>query len=199
MLNHTQVVQKRIFDITLAIFGILLGWWIILITWIIASLETRSNGLFQQKRIGRDGKPFFVWKIKTMYPSSEIVSTVTTSNDQRITKSGRFFRQTKIDELPQLFNVLFGTMSFVGPRPDVPGFADCLMGEERNILTLQPGITGPASIKYKDEELILEKQDNPEKYNREIIWPDKVQINLEYMKDWSLKQDVWYIIKTIIG
>jgi lipopolysaccharide/colanic/teichoic acid biosynthesis glycosyltransferase len=199
MLNHIQVIQKRIFDISLAIFGILLGWWIILIAWIIASFETRSNGLFIQKRIGKDGKPFFVWKIKTMYLDKNMVSTVTTSNDQRITKSGKVFRKTKIDELPQLFNVLFGTMSFVGPRPDVPGFADCLEGEERQVLMLLPGITGPASIKYKDEEFILAKQDNPEKYNREIIWPDKVKINQDYMRTWSLKRDVWYIFKTIVG
>jgi len=152
-----------------------------------------------QKRIGKAGKPFFVYKIKTMKFIEGIKSTVTTSTDQRITKSGIFFRKTKIDELPQLFNVLFGTMSFVGPRPDVSGFADNLEGEDRIILELLPGITGPASLKYKDEELLLAKQKDPERYNREVIWPDKVKINKKYIKQWSFNQDMTYIIKTITG
>jgi len=128
-----------------------------------------------------------------------VQSTVTTKDDKRITRSGAFFRKTKIDELPQLFNVLFGTMSFVGPRPDVPGFADTLEGEDRVILTLRPGITGPASLKYKDEEALLAKQKDPESYNREVIWPDKVKINKAYIKDWTFKKDIEYLIKTVLG
>lgn len=167
--------------------------------WVVASIETKSNGLFMQERIGKEGKPFLVFKIKTMKPMKGITTTVTTSKDNRVTKSGIFFRKTKIDELPQLFNVLLGTMSFVGPRPDVPGFADTLEGEDRSMLLLQPGITGPASLKYKNEEEVLAKQKNPEQYNREVIWPDKVNINLIYLKTWSLKKDIRYIIKTITG
>ena len=199
MLSPAQQASKRFFDIVLALAGICLTVWIMLIAWVIASIETKSNGLFIQKRIGKDGKPFSVFKIKTMKHTSTTDATVTTSNDSRITKSGAFLRKTKIDELPQLFNVLFGAMSFVGPRPDVPGFADELQGEERLMLTIRPGITGPASLKYKDEEEILAKQEHPEAYNREIIWPDKVRINLDYIKHWSLKKDIMYIVKTVLG
>ncbi len=199
MLSHTQIVQKRIFDILLSLMGLLLTWWLMALAWIVASVETRSNGLFTQERIGQNAKPFKLFKIKTMKSIAGLDTTVTASNDRRITSSGSYFRRVKIDELPQLFNVLLGSMSFVGPRPDVAGFADELSGGDSVILTLKPGITGPASIKYKNEEEILMRQSNPEKYNREVIWPDKVQINKEYIKHWSFKNDIQYIIKTIIG
>ena len=199
MLSSTDKFQKRLFDIVLSVLGICMTWWLMLLAWVAASIETKSNGLFMQERIGKEGKPFLVFKIKTMKPMKGITTTVTTSKDNRVTKSGIFFRKTKIDELPQIFNVLLGTMSFVGPRPDVPGFADTLEGEDRAMLLLQPGITGPASLKYKNEEEVLAKQKNPEQYNREVIWPDKVNINLIYLKTWSLKKDIRYIIKTITG
>jgi len=128
-----------------------------------------------------------------------IDTTVTTQNDVRITKSGAFFRNTKIDELPQLFNVFIGNMSFVGARPDVEGFADKLEGEDRVILSLPPAITGPASIKYKNEETILANVDNPQEYNRDVIWVDKVKINRDYINNWSLLKDIKYIIKTVTG
>ena len=199
MLSVSDQIQKRMFDIVLSIVGISLTWWLMLLAWITASIETKSNGLFMQTRIGRDGKPFKVFKIKTMKSVPDIQSTVTTSKDTRITKSGAFFRKTKIDELPQLFNVLFGQMSFVGPRPDVPGFADRLEGDDRIILSVRPGITGPASLKYKNEEALLAKQQDPERYNREVIWPDKVEINKQYVKGWSLKKDIKYILQTVSG
>ena len=199
MLSAIDKVQKRVFDIVLSIIGIVLTWWIMLFAWIIASVETRSNGLFRQKRVGKEGQLFYVYKIKTMKPIAGIETSVTVSGDSRITKSGAFFRKTKIDELPQLFNVLWGTMSFVGPRPDVVGFADTLEKEDRIILSLKPGITGPASLAYKNEEIILEKQKDPENYNREVIWPDKIRINKKYIHEWSLKKDILYIIKTITG
>jgi lipopolysaccharide/colanic/teichoic acid biosynthesis glycosyltransferase len=197
-MSKTDKIIKRVFDIVLSIVGIIVTWWIMLIAWIVATIETKSNGLFVQKRIGKDAKEFDVYKIKTMKPSSN-TSTVTTANDSRITKSGAFFRRTKIDELPQLFNVLFGSMSFVGPRPDVAGFADELEGDDRIILSIRPGITSPASIKYKNEEEILANVDNPIEYNKNVIWRDKVKINKEYIKNYSLKNDILYIIKTIIG
>jgi lipopolysaccharide/colanic/teichoic acid biosynthesis glycosyltransferase len=199
MLSQADRVKKRAFDMALSVIGIALSWWLILLSWIIASIETRSNGLFMQKRIGWNGKPFKVFKIKTMKPIQGMKSTVTTENDSRITKSGAFLRKMKIDELPQLFNVLFGQMSFVGPRPDVPGFADKLEGEDRIILSVRPGITGPASLKYKDEERILAGQKDPERYNREVIWPDKVRINKVYIREWSMQKDIQYLIKTITG
>ena len=124
-------------------------------------------------------------------------SSITTSNDERITKSGKFFRKTKIDELPQLFNVLIGEMSFVGPRPDVPGYADKLKGKDRLILKLKPGITGPASIKYANEEYLLSTVTDKKKYNDEIIFPDKVRINLDYFHNNTILGDVRIIIKTI--
>jgi lipopolysaccharide/colanic/teichoic acid biosynthesis glycosyltransferase len=199
MLTLSQRILKRTFDFVLAAFGLLFTWWIIVIAWLIASFETRSNGLFVQKRVGKDGKLFDVYKIKTMKKVSGVETTITSANDARITKSGAFFRKTKIDELPQLVNVLFGSMSFVGPRPDVSGYADMLQCDDKIVLSIKPGITGPASLKYKDEEEILAKQNNPTEYNDTIIWPDKVKINKKYIKNWSLKKDIIYIIKTITG
>jgi len=188
---------KYIFDISLAVIGLLFIWWIILLAWIIATIDTKSNGFFLQKRVGKDGKLFYVIKIKTMKKVEGVDTTITSSSDIRITNSGKFFRKTKIDELPQLINIILGDMSFVGPRPDVEGYADKLDGEDRIILTVLPGITGPASLKYKDEEIILSKQKNPKEYNDKVIWPDKIKINREYLKNWSLKNDIKYIIKTI--
>ncbi len=188
---------KRSFDIVLSLIGLFLTWPIILIAWILASFETKSNGMFSQIRIGENAKPFKIYKIKTMTSSKG--TTITTANDNRITKYGKFFRKYKIDELPQLWNVLIGDMSFVGPRPDVPGYADKLEGDDRIVLSIKPGITGPASLKYKNEEEILAKVDNPVEYNDKVIWPDKVKINKEYIKNWSLKKDLEYIKKTIKG
>jgi len=199
MLSRRDRVVKRSFDILLSIIGIVLSFWIMVIAFIVASIETRSFGIFTQKRVGKNGKLFNVFKIKTMKPIKGVDTTITTSNDMRITKSGKFFRDTKIDELPQLFNVLFGSMSFVGPRPDVKGYADELKGDDRIILSIRPAITGPASIKYKNEEEILAKVDNPKEYNDTVIWRDKVKINKEYIKNWSLKKDIEYILKTVRG
>jgi len=196
-MSKKDKIIKRIFDLFFSFIGLLFTWPIILIAWIIASIETKSNGMFTQYRVGKDGKLFKIYKIKTMKTSKG--TTITTANDSRITKSGRIFRKYKIDELPQLFNVLIGDMSFVGPRPDVPGYADKLEGEDRIILSIRPGITGPASLKYKNEEEILAKVENPKEYNDKIIWPDKVEINKEYIKNWSLKKDIEYIIQTIKG
>lgn len=190
---------KRGFDIVVSFLGLTFSWWLIFIAWVIATFETKSNGFFIQKRVGKNGKIFNVIKIKTMKKVEGVDTTITSSNDVRITKSGKFFRDTKIDELPQLINVLIGDMSFVGPRPDVPGYADKLEGEDRIVLSIRPGITGPASLKYKNEEEILASQNDPKWYNDKIIWPDKVRINKEYIKNWSLKTDIEYIIKTVTG
>ena len=192
-------IKKRIFDVILSLVGLLFTWWIIFTAWVIATIETKSNGFFIQTRVGKDGKLFQVIKIKTMKKIQGVDTTITSSNDVRITKSGKFFRNTKIDELPQLWNVLIGDMSFVGPRPDVPGYADKLDDNDKIVLSIRPGITGPASIKYKNEEEILSNQDNPKGYNDTVIWPDKVRLNKEYIKNWSLKKDIEYIIKTVTG
>jgi lipopolysaccharide/colanic/teichoic acid biosynthesis glycosyltransferase len=190
---------KRGFDIVFSLLGIVLTFWIIFIAFIIASIETKSFGIFTQKRVGKDAKLFSVFKIKTMKIIEGVDTTVTTAHDMRITKNGKFFRDTKIDELPQLLNVLLGSMSFVGPRPDVEGYADKLIEEDKLILTIRPGITGPASIKYKNEEEILAQQFNPKEYNDSVIWVDKVAINIKYIKEWSFKKDIQYIIKTVTG
>jgi lipopolysaccharide/colanic/teichoic acid biosynthesis glycosyltransferase len=188
---------KNCFDAVFALFGLIIVFPIILTAWMIASIETQTNGFFIQRRVGKHGHIFNILKIKTMKRVKGINITVTTYNDVRITKSGSFFRKTKIDELPQLWNVLVGEMSFVGPRPDVPGYADRLQGEDRIVLSIRPGITGPAQLAYKNEEEILANQDNAVKYNDEIIWPDKVRINREYIEDYSLFKDFYYIWKTI--
>ncbi len=190
---------KSIFDILLSFFGLLACWWIILLAWMVSAIETKSNGFFVQQRVGKDGKLFNVIKIKTMKIVKGVETTVTPSNDARITTTGAFFRKTKIDELPQLWNVLLGQMSFVGPRPDVPGYADRLQGKDRIILSIRPGITGPAQLAYKNEEEILSNQNDSVKYNDEIIWPDKVRINQEYIEDYSFFKDIYYIWKTIGG
>ena len=196
-LSTGQAVIKRSFDFMVALFGLLVTWWLILLAWVAASIDTRSNGFFIQKRVGRNGEIFRVVKIKTMHPVAAFDTTVTRRGDPRITPLGAFFRRTKIDELPQLWNVLFGDMSFVGPRPDVPGFADKLQGEERAMLSIRPGITGPATLKYRNEEELLAAQDDPEAYNRDVIWPDKVRTNLQHIQEWSLWNDCCYIFRTI--
>jgi lipopolysaccharide/colanic/teichoic acid biosynthesis glycosyltransferase len=197
-LSFGEAITKRGFDITLSSLGLIMTGWLILLAVIVATFETKSFGLFKQQRVGRNAKLITVYKIKTMNSVADNKSTITSKNDTRITSSGAFFRNTKIDELPQLWNVLTGDMSFVGPRPDVPGYADALEGEDRIVLTLRPGITGPASIKYKDEEEILERCADPTKYNDEVIWPDKVIINKEYIKNYSFLRDIEYIWKTIV-
>jgi len=190
---------KRLFDLAGALIGLLLLWWLILIAFILATIDSRQNGFFMQQRVGKGGKLFKVIKIRTMRDLPDIDTTVTRENDPRITRLGRFWRKTKIDELPQLINVLLGQMSFVGPRPDVPGFADQLAGEDRIILTIRPGITGPATLKFRDEEKLLAQQNDPETYNREVIWPEKVRLNREYIENYSFWRDLHYIWQTIVG
>mgnify|MGYP001255805603 CR=1 FL=1 len=196
-MNKVKLQLKRFFDIFFSLIGLIVLSPIILLSWFISSIELRENGFFYQERIGKNGKPFFLFKIKTMRKIYGHSSTVTTSNDSRISFTGKFFRKTKIDELPQLVNVLIGDMSFVGPRPDVKGFADMLDEDDKLILNIRPGITGPASLAFRNEEEILSLQKNPERYNREVIYPEKVKINLEYIKNWTLLGDLSYILKTI--
>lgn len=198
-LSNRQALLKRGFDLLGASIGLLLTGWLIGLAWIAATADTRRNGFFAQERVGRQGRVFRVVKIRTMRPALGLDTTVTTGHDPRITRLGRFFRRTKIDELPQLWNVLLGQMSFVGPRPDVPGFADRLTGEDRVVLSIRPGITGPATLKYRDEETILANQSDPEAYNRDVIFPDKVKINRQYIENWSLLDDFRYIWRTAVG
>ena len=199
-LTHTERALKRMLDLVLALILLALTWWIILLAWVGAALSTGMNGFFLQERIGQWGRPFRIIKIRTMKadPAGR-GSTITTAQDPRITPLGRWLRRTKIDEMPQLLNVLAGQMSFVGPRPDVPGFADRLEGDARMILCLKAGITGPASLRFRDEERLLAVQPDPEAYNREVVFPAKVQLNMEYIENYSLRRDVQYIIRTALG
>lgn len=196
-MTGSQRALKRTFDFTVATVGLLATCWLIAIAWIAASIDTRQNGFFIQERVGQNGRLFRVIKLRTMRSDLNITTTVTTADDVRITQVGKLLRKTKLDELPQLINVFIGDMSFVGPRPDVPGFADRLEGEDRHILQLRPGITGPATLKYRKEEELLRTQPDPEAFNREVIFPDKVKINLEYLRNWSFSADINYIFKTI--
>lgn len=190
--------NKRLFDLGLSSIFLLLFSWLILVLWVIASFSTHSNGFYSQLRIGRHGRPFRLIKIKTMIDSENSkTSSITALELNRITKVGAWIRKFKLDELPQLLNIFLGEMSFVGPRPDVPGYADKLNGHDRLILELRPGITGPASIKYRKEEEMLAACECPEKYNDEIIWPDKVKINLDYYSNHSLSGDIKLILSTI--
>src|SRR5690606_37702915 len=186
---------KTLLDYLLALilFPVLLP--VILILVLISTLDTRSFGLFSQTRVGKNGQFFQIYKIRTMKGVHEVA--VTTEKSHRITSIGKFFRDSKLDELPQIFNILLGQMSFVGPRPDVPGYADELKGEDQIILTVKPGITGQAQLAFRNEEELLKLQENPHKYNDEVLWPQKVAINKEYVQNWSFFNDLNYIIKTL--
>lgn len=193
--RNNQII-KRIFDVSFSAFGILMLWPLGLGLVCISSISTRSSGLFFQTRVGQYGKLIRVIKIRTMIKNDGI--TITLHNDSRVTPIGKLLRKYKLDELPQLINVLLGSMSFVGPRPDVPGFLDCLQGNDRRLLLLKPGITGPASLKYANEEELFSLVDDAVLYNQEVVWPDKVEINLEYLDNWSLLKDLKYIWDTLI-
>ncbi len=196
-LNTRQSFVKRVFDLFFSFIGLVFLAIPILFLIVVASFSTNTFGLFSQWRVGQNGELFKMYKIRTMKGNLLDDNYITTKNDIRITAFGKFLRLFKLDELPQLFNVLMGNMSFVGPRPDVKGYADKLVGEERIILSVKPGITGPATLKFKHEEIILENQIDPKSYNDEIIWPEKVKINIQYIVNWSLLYDIKYILKTI--
>lgn len=186
---------KNLFDFLLALLLLPFLFPIIFILIILSTVDTGQFGLFTQTRIGKGGKPFLIFKARTMKGDQE--SDITTLKTHKITAIGNFIRKTKLDELPQLFNVLFGQMSFVGPRPDVPGYADMLKGDDRLMLKVRPGITGPAQLKFRNEEEILNLQNDPKKYNDEVLWPEKVKINLDYVKNRSFGLDLKYIADTL--
>lgn len=195
-LKWHQRASKRTFDVLVAGSSLVLLSPFLGLAVLLASINTKEWGVFSQVRVGRFGKPVRVHKIRTMKSSSSLVTTVTTAKDPRITVFGAFLRRYKLDELPQLWDVFVGTMSLVGPRPDVPGWADCLEGEDRIILSVRPGITGPASVFFRDEETILAEVSDPEMFNRQTIWPKKVEMNREYVQLWSWRRDLVLILST---
>ena len=188
---------KWCFDRIVAFFGLVVLFLPLLVIAILIKIDSKGPAFFLQKRIGKNGKPFRIVKFRTMYDQSE-GDSVTTADDPRVTRMGHWLRHSKVDCLTELVNVFIGQMSFVGPRPDVPGYADQLQGDDRRILELRPGITGPASIKYRNEEELLAQQADPKTYNDTIIWPDKVKINLNYLDNWNFFEDIKLIFKTII-
>ena len=175
------MILKYIFDRLVSLIGLLILWPVLVI--VAAMIRIKMPGgpvLFTQKRVGRNGRLFTMYKFRSMIISHG-GSSVSVAGESRITPFGAKLRRYKLDELPELWNVLTGDMSFVGPRPDVPGYADQLQGNERRILLLRPGITGPASLKYRNEEELLATVENPQEYNDTVIYPDKIRINLFYL------------------
>ncbi|REG87705.1 sugar transferase [Winogradskyella sediminis] len=194
MISKSQLRFKRIFDVVLVVLCLPLLFIPILLLVLIATIDTKTWGIYSQLRVGQYGKLFKIYKIRTLADGEHQLGGLI----NHATCIGRFLRRSKLNELPQLYNVFIGDMSLVGPRPDLPGFADTLNGKNRIILMVKPGITGPASIKYRDEEALLAQQKDPEHYNRAIIWVDKVKINKKYVENYSFYLDLTLILKSLI-
>jgi lipopolysaccharide/colanic/teichoic acid biosynthesis glycosyltransferase len=193
------MIIKYIFDRLVALIGLLFLWPLLIILAILIKVKMPGGpALFTQKRVGQHGRLFTMHKFRSMAVSHDD-SSVSVAGEARITSFGATLRKYKLDELPELWDVLIGNMSFVGPRPDVPGYADMLTGDDRRMLELRPGITGPASLKYRDEEELLAQVDNPIEYNDKVIFPDKVRINLYYLDHYSFWKDIQMIIYTVLG
>lgn len=183
---------KWFFDRTLSLVLLIVLMPVLLLVAIVIPLTSGAPVFYIQERIGQNAKPFKLIKFRTMKGEEE--SPVAAAELNRITRVGRWLRRTKIDELPELLNIFVGDMSFVGPRPDVAGYADKLEGDDRRLLTMKPGLTGVASLKYRNEEDLLAAQPNPQEYNDKVIWPDKVRLNLLYME----RQSLWLDVKVLI-
>lgn len=193
------MIAKYLFDRIMALVGLIVLSPVLLVVWMLIRVKMPDGpAVFTQKRVGKDGKLFTMYKFRSM-SAHHSGSTVSVAGESRITPLGAKLRRYKLDELPELWNVLIGDMSFVGPRPDVPGYADKLEGDARRVLQLRPGITGPASLKYRDEEVLLAGQANPQEYNDNVIYPDKVRINLYYLDHYSFLADIKMIFATVLG
>jgi lipopolysaccharide/colanic/teichoic acid biosynthesis glycosyltransferase len=195
LITKSQLIFKRIFDVFLVVLLLPILSLPILLLLLVASIDTNQYGIFSQLRVGQHGQLFKIYKIRTLKAEKHVLGHL----DKSATTFGKFLRRTKLDELPQLFNILIGDMSFVGPRPDIQGFADELVGDDRIILMVKPGLTGEATLKYKDEERVLERQKDPEHYNRTIIWVDKVKINKNYVRNYSFYLDLKLILKSTLN
>lgn len=191
------MIFKYLFDKIAAFMGLLLIWPILIVIAVLIKIRMPgASVLFIQQRIGQNARLFRMYKFRTMQISHS-GSSVSVAGENRITPLGAVLRKYKLDELPELWNILKGEMSLVGPRPDVPGYADQLKGNDRKVLQLRPGITGPASLKYRDEEELLAKVDDPQKYNDEVIYPDKVKINLKYLDQYNYWLDLRILFCTV--
>lgn len=189
--------MKRTFDFFASLAGLVLLSPVMLAVAVAVRLTSPGPVLYIQTRVGRHGQLFRCAKFRTMRVGADVHGSVTTAADARVTRVGRFLRRWKLDELPQLWNVLAGTMSFVGPRPDVPGYADRLKGNDRRVLELRPGITGPATLLFRDEERLLALAKDPKAFNDAVIYPEKIRINLEYLETASFGRDIGYILATV--
>jgi lipopolysaccharide/colanic/teichoic acid biosynthesis glycosyltransferase len=198
-LTRRQRTIKRAFDLAGAAFGLLVCGWAIPILALIARITCGGSGIFRQVRVGMNGQHFEILKLRTMRTSATHTTTITRAGDPRIVAFGAFLRRTKLDELPQLINVLRGEMSFVGPRPDVPEFVALRGPQAEAILSVRPGITGPATLVFRDEENLLGKQDDPDGHNTTVLIPTKARINEHYVRTWSFRRDLHYIFLTIRG
>ena len=194
------MIIKYIFDRIFSMILLVILSPFVLVIYIIHKIKMpRGRFLYRQVRVGKDGRLFRIFKIRTLKDDSEAFGTVTIADDDRVLPYGKWLRESKVDTFLELINILIGDMSFVGPRPDVPGYADKLEGDDRIILKMRPGLTGAASIKYRHEDQILARQSDPQRYNDEVIWPDKVKINKEYYENWSVWKDVTILWKTVFG
>ena len=206
------MLLKSIFDRIVSFIGLLLIWPLLLVIALLVRAKIGRPVFFVQERIGKDGKPFKIHKFRTMEDGVE-ESPVTMAGEERITPLGAKLRHYKLDELPELWDVFIGKMSFVGPRPDVPGYADKLEGDDRDVLKLRPGITGPATLKYRlEDEMIAEyvaqkqkegdtrdAQEIAVEYNDTVIYPDKVRLNCYYYRNYSFVKDIQMIFCTVLG
>ena len=192
--------MKRLFDITASFFGIIILSPLLIFIGLWVGLSSKGGVFYKQIRVGRNNKDFKLYKFRSMRVNSDKQGLLTVgSKDSRITKAGYFIRKYKIDELPQLFNVLKGDMSFVGPRPEVRRYVDLYSEEQMKVLSVRPGITDPASIKYRNENDILSSQSNPEEYYIQHIMPDKLKINIDYINKRTFVKDIKIIFQTIFG
>ena len=194
------MIAKIIFDKLFSILGLICLAPVMLVVSILIRIKMPGGPvIYRQQRVGQYGRLFTVYKFRSMKVAGEGTTSIASKEENRITPLGKKLRRYKLDELPELWNVLKGDMSFVGPRPDVPGYADKLKGKDRDILKLKPGITGPASLKYRQEEDLLNSVENPQEYNDKIIYPDKVRLNLYYLEHYSFCKDIEMIVCTVLG
>ncbi len=198
MEKHSNMILKRTFDFVTAFMALLLLSPVFVVIALMIKIITPGPVFFSQKRVGQHAGIFTLHKFRTMRVNHK-GSTITVKGEHRITPLGAFLRKYKLDELPGFWNILRGEMSLVGPRPDVPGYADMLNPQDRVILDLKPGLTGPATMKYSNEEEILARQAYPAEYNDRVIYPDKVRINKHYIENWSFLLDLKIIIYTVLG
>ena len=188
---------KSIIDFLTALILLSILFPLLIFLFCICSITTKSWGLYQQTRIGYRNEPFRIYKFKSMVDVNNNSDFITDGFDTRITQVGSILRKTKLDELPQLLNVLMGQMSFVGPRPDVMGYAELLPIQDQYLNSVKPGISSPASLYFKNEEFILSKVDNKVQFNDSVIWPIKAKMNISYSKEISFTKDLKVILQTL--